>query len=738
MESVFLCRPLKNTDEWPVARYTAGMAAAAPAEFAKLLFRTEPFNQMDSARRFQLLSQARSVRFAKGEQLFPENQPPAEVCILLEGNVCVFADLPGEKEPVMLEGVGPGSCVGWISALSGTAGLKALATTEAAGLFIAAPKFLEAVRHDPALKEAIYKQPRKGEIWRAVAAEIERRKLGVGSPRQIVERLTDACIARDWPEEQSAIEADTSRIWIVSGGEGVTCGERWKGGLGVLWARLIGLPVEQFGRSLAVNRANPPRETLKLFRTSSASRVVKKDSAQSSSESRAAIPRVEPRPKSRSFLRIFIFTMFAIIVALASVFSWANKQPITEAIAINGTLVFSGESRNINTTFDGTLIEMRIQPGQRIERGTVLAVIRPVFDEARARELAATRERSLAHAEFCESVIAGRAVKANAVPQELAGLAREHAKQLGELRVLTAIQRGGADVTGLGADERKRVEAHFSALRANRAERVSSSALDIDARRVDLREAEDALREAQSELRVQSEAYSQLRAEKNDDAREEYAVAQRALAGLRRGVSQRQEIVNRIRKEIAGMSVTSQPEEKDTAPGTEDFQAVNAALASIEKQLRENSIALRQLAEESETTLVQMRAENTPREIQAAQRGLIVETAAVQPGTFIKSDTFLGRFVMRQSWQVRCRASQAGRLQPRQAIILAVLNNDGTTTRLPEILDFATEADASGRVLLRLQASRDSWKDGTPILIEAVVNVGTLLDQWLGSSDTKR
>jgi CRP-like cAMP-binding protein len=710
------------------------MAAAAPAEFAKLLFRTEPFNQMDSARRFQLLSQARSVRFAKGEQLFPENQPPAEVCILLEGNVCVFADLPGEKEPVMLEGVGPGSCVGWISALSGTAGLKALATTEAAGLFIAAPMFLEAVRHDPTLKEAIYKQPRKGEIWRAVAAEIERRKLGVGSPRQIVERLTDACIARDWPEEQSAIEADTSRIWIVSGGEGVTCGERWKGGSGVLWARLIGLPVEQFGRSLAVNRANPPRETLKLFRTSSASRVVKKDSAQSTSEyseSRVVKEKKVSKARNRGGFRVAVFALLALVVLLAGVVTWARRQPVNESLAIQSTLVFSGESRNMSAVIEGTLLEMRIHAGQRIERGTVIAVIRPMFDEARARELAATRERSRQHAEFCESIIAGRSVRINGVPQELTDLAREHAALLSELRVQTAIQRGGADVAGLSVDERKRVTAYFSALRENQSESAISTARDRDARREDLREAEEALREAQSEMRVQSEAYSQLRAEKNDEAREEYAVAQRALAALRRGVSQKQEVVNRIRKEIAAMSITTEPEKKDTAQRSELLENTNTALASIENRLREQSTMLRELAMESDRTLTQMHTDNGPREIQVAQRGLVVETAPVQKGTLVKSDTFLGRLVTHQSWRVQCPSSLAARLESRQSIMLVVTNNDGTTTQLSEILDFASVPDAKEQTLLRLQASRDDWHDGMPVRIEATVTTGTLLDQWL-------
>lgn len=708
------------------------MAAAAPADFAKLLFRTEPFNQMDSARRFQLLSQARSVRFAQGEQLFPDNQPPPEVCILLEGNVCVFADLPGEKEPVLLEGVGPGSCVGWISALSATAGLKALATTEVTGLFVSAPKFLEAVRHDPALKEAIYKQPGKGEIWRAVAAEIERRKLGVSNPRQIVERLMDDCIARDWPDEQSAIEADKSRLWIVSGGEGVKCGERWKGAPGVLWARVIGLPFEQFGRSLAVSRVGPPRENLKLFRASSASRVVKIDPAHSTSEySKSQGVKKVTKARARGGLRAAVFALFALAVLLAGVIVWARRQPVNESIAMQGTLVFSGDSRNINAAIEGTLIEMRIHPRQHIERGTVLAVIRPMFDEARAKELAATRERSRVQAEFCESIITGRPVKTNTVPQELADLAREHATLLSELRVQTAIQRGSTDVAGLSVDEHKRVVAYFNTLRENRSDRAISTARDIDARREDLREAEEALREAQSELRVQSEAYSQIRADKNDETREEYAVAQRALAGLKRGVSQRQEVVNRIRKEIAAMSVASEPEENNPPQKSGQLENTNTALASLESRLREQSTALRQLALESERTLTQMRADNAPREIQAAQRGLVVETAQVQAGTFVKSDTFLGRLVTRQAWQVQCRASLATRLAPRQAIMLVVTNSDGTTARLSEILDVSSETGANEQTMIRLQASRDEWHAGMPVRIEATVTVGTLLDRWL-------
>lgn len=712
------------------------MAAAAPADFAKLLFRTEPFNQMASARRFQLLSQARSMRFAIGEQLFSEDKPPADVCILLEGTVCVYADLPGENEPVFLEELGPGACVGWIFALSGTAGLKAVATTEVVGLLVAAPIFLEAARYDPVLKEAIFKQPRKGEVWRAVTAEIERRKLGVGSPRLIVEKLMPDCVARDWPEDEGAIAADKGRIWVVSGGKGVKCGERWNGGTGILWARLIGLPAEQFSKALAVKRAGPVRESLRLQRMSSVSRVVKKDpAAQSTSESRVVKTQKAPVAGSRSVLRAIVFTLIALVLLLAGVVEWARRQPVNKSLAMQGTLIFSGESRNINAVFEGVLIESRIRAGQRIERGTVLAVIRPIFDEARAKELAGTRERSRMQADFCEGVIAGRAVKAGAVPQELADLAREHAGLLGELRVLTAIQRGGTDVAGLGADERRRVAAHFSALRENRAERASSTGRDVEARRQDLREAEEELREAQSELRVQSEAYAQLRADKNDDAREEYAVAQRALAGLKRGVGQRQDVVNRIRKEIAAMNVTDEPVEKNTAQGSEQIEKTNTALASVESRLREQSTALRQLAAESEKILAQMRADNSPREIQAAQRGLIVEAAPLQAGAFVRADTFLGRLVTRQSWQVQCRASLTAQLQPRQAITLVVMNDDGTTTRLPEILDFAPGDISKNQTLLRLQASRDAWRDGIPVRIEAVVTVGTLLDEWLRRLD---
>ena len=63
---------------------------------------------------------------------------------------------------------------------------------------------------------------------------------------------------------------------------------------------------------------------------------------------------------------------------------------------------------------------------------------------------------------------------------------------------------------------------------------------------------------------------------------------------------------------------------------------------------------------------------------------------------------------------------------------LVVTNDDGTTTRLSEMLIFASETGAKEETLIRLQASRDAWHDGMPVRIEATVTVGTLLDQWLG------
>lgn len=179
------------------------------------------------------------------------------------------------------------------------------------------------------------------------------------------------------------------------------------------------------------------------------------------------------------------------------------------------------------------------------------------------------------------------------------------------------------------------------------------------------------------------------------------------------------------------MSVQSEQEEKSESKGSEQLETTNAALAALERQLREQSNALHQLAAESDKTLAQLRADNSPMEIQAAQRGLVVEAAPVQVGALVKSDTFLGRLVTRQSWQVECRAAQAARLAPMQAITLVVTNGDGAAMRLPEILDFVTEADANNQTRLRLQASRDGWRDGMPVRIEATVTVGTLLDQWL-------
>jgi hypothetical protein len=706
---------------------------------------------MSSARRFQLLSQAHSVRISKGEQLFPEGQAPNQVCMILTGTVWIFAEMPGEPEPIFMGELGPGDCAGWVAALAGARGVRAVAKTEVQGLLVAAPAFLEIARYDPALREEMFSRPRRGEVWRAVLAEMERRTGGITTAREIVAGLADDCVTRDWPEDEDSILTEQNRLWIVAGGEGVKSGDRWGMTDGVLWARLIGLPSDKLTKSLAGEIPKPTKETLRSRQTSAPeSSLTKPDPATSSTAERAGterlramaptpIPAPAPAPgpgrakRVRAILKTLAMTLgVAVAVGGAAAF-WASHQPVTEPFATSGTLHFVGERRTVTAGVNGTLSEWGMHPGARIERGSVIAIIQPPMDEARVKVLAETATNARLQADFCEAALAGRPLRTQGQPKQLADLATELVRLRSDQRVLAAVERGATTDYTLTAEERQRVAAYFAAARAEQADRFTSNSRDVSPRRQELREAEAELHDAQVDAEVQAKAYAEIRAEKQkrEEDRENKIAAQRALELVKRVVAQKQDAVNRLRKEIEEMSKVAEPESQ---PGQDAFAAlpaIKASIAKIEEQLLAHSDTLRHEESSSNAALAKLRADFAPRQIEALQPGLVLEAAPLKVGSPVHADTILGRLTTRQDWEVECQLSVAdlARFQVGQDISIVTINPDGTNTRIQE--RFARTGRAGERPRLAMVNSRDQWCDGLPVRIETTVVTGTLLDRWI-------
>ncbi len=702
------------------------VAAVAPADYAKLLFRTEPFSKMASARRFQLLSQARSVSFSLGDYIFKKEQPPTEVLLLLDGKVCMLGEMPGADEPVVLGEYGPGSCVGWDAALAGVSGVEAIAEGDVFGLLVAAPTFVEIARFDVALRDSFLCKPSRSEVWWAVLSELRRHDIPLSKADRVVEKIATVCKTRDWPEEDAVIKAKKNYIWVVSGGEGVVPGRLWDEPVGALWARLIGIPIDQFERAIGeqevVHEAKSLPPPLPVMKPVAEASPVASIAAQAKTVS-------IPRPSlARRIAKGTVLLLIMLTAVIAGLCGWASRQPIIETVASDGRLMFSGDAHELTASVTGKLLESRIRPGMRVNKGAVLAIIQPPKDEAKAKILADTLARAKNQIDFCERVLAGNLGRMSDAPESIAGNVRDLSFLKSEYRVSNAINAGKPDAPGLTTEERARVNMHFDRLKADHAARIDVAQQDSSIKREDLADAEDALREAREELRVQTAAAGSLVAGRSDESKEEAASAQRALAVYKRVVTQRQDTVARIRKEIASIRVA--PVVVPVAPTT-NLEKLEAGIREAEKKIRLFSASMRILSVETEIAIEQLNADSAPRQIAAIHAGLVIEAESFAPDSPVNATTVLGKLVTRQAWGIECPEQAVHHMKPGQDFTILGTNPDGTIAKIGAQYAAALPGSSKNKARIQHDASNDDWRDGAAIRFEAKVVTGNLLERWL-------
>lgn len=727
------------------------MAVEAPAaNQAPLLYRTAPFSSMESARRFQLLWQSRAVQYSRGESVFPADAPPTHVLIIFDGHVSVFGELPAEPGPILLDVVGAGGCAGWSAALSGVPGVCAVATSEVNGLLIPAPAFLEITRYDPAIRAALYSKPWKAEVWRAALSEMERRTGTVRSARAMVDTLLKESVAKDWPEDEAEISAGTDYVWVVVGGEGVAHGERWTGGDGALWARLIGLPELKLNEALiAINalatveivepvepEVSPSRSDENLPTPEEKLAAVSSSEVRNASPepSRSAVARVEERAPTtggRGLLRGFALVIAVLTFIGVGVGWWASQQRVVRTVSLPAQLTFAGQTRALTSSVGGTLIEFNIRAGERLQPGAVLAVVRPPFDESRYMALRESLNQTKLEADYCENFLSGAPVSESGVPAAITALTREYARLSSESRVLAAITNGEASVRGLAAKEVQRVRAHFAALNSSRADRLEGAARDASTRFEDLREAEQSLREAQEEVRSHQQSFSGAVSQDKKEAAQEIADYRRVLAVLNREVARRQENVNRLRREINLLKAEAVPV---AAPMVDDRSAdllnVQSGIAKIEVELRQRADKARKIAADTEASMERIRAEGAPRQIICRAPGRVAEVPSLAIGAEVMAETTLAQLVVREGWLLECAIpfSHKERLAPGQSVRITYVDKQGKPASAIESLMMIDGPTPR----LRLNINREEWREGMQVNVETELVMGSLLDQWLG------
>src|SRR3712207_5659644 len=116
-----------------------------------ILATIEPFQSLSPKVLEQLSHSTQMVRYRVGQPVVKQDQLPAQVVLLYEGEVRLLGYEPDRQLPVTLQRLQPGSLMGWISLVRGVPCEMAIAATEAIGLTIPAVKFLALLDQEPTL-----------------------------------------------------------------------------------------------------------------------------------------------------------------------------------------------------------------------------------------------------------------------------------------------------------------------------------------------------------------------------------------------------------------------------------------------------------------------------------------------------------------------------------------------------------------------------------------------------------
>lgn len=255
-----------------------------------------------------------------------------------------------------------------------------------------------------------------------------------------------------------------------------------------------------------------------------------------------------------------------ILTGVLGVGLWSALTPLASAIIAPGTVVIDSYRKPVQHLDGGIVREVRVRPGQRVERGDILLVLEDVLQSATAVALRDQLDAELARA---ARVAAERDRRTSmTVPEELAARAKEDARLAGLLR----------DEIGVFEAHRKHLLGQVELLRAQ----IVQTDDELRGLELQIRSAEDGLRYLREERAM------------NEKLLKEGYVQQTRLLTFDRALADKEE---KRGEYIAGAANARQRanelklrilslEETFSRDAADQFKASNARILELRERLR--------------------------------------------------------------------------------------------------------------------------------------------------------
>ena len=231
-------------------------------------------------------------------------------------------------------------------------------------------------------------------------------------------------------------------------------------------------------------------------------------------------------------------TIWAVMGVTVFVVSWAAIAKIEQVVPAMGQLKPEGSVKEVQVPTNGVVEEVKVDEGQRVEKGDILLVLDSTTTKAQLESLINIQESLTQENKFYEALIdekiapsqIDRAIAKLEIPREIAYLARNRAQLSAEIDLYRA--QLGADNGGLTVEQ----EVRLRNAQAENNSRIAAARLEVEQLEKQLEQNQIQLADEREQLFTARQVLAEIKqrnTEATQKAKESLAIEEKTLSSIR-------------------------------------------------------------------------------------------------------------------------------------------------------------------------------------------------------------
>lgn len=218
------------------------------------------------------------------------------------------------------------------------------------------------------------------------------------------------------------------------------------------------------------------------------------------------------------------FTMGGVMGVTIFAVVWSFFAKIEQVIPAQGLIQPTGKLQEIQVPTNGVVEEVKVEEGQRVEKGDVLMVLDSTTSKAQVDSLSQVRKSLTQENKFYRALMAGDidgknidgAISSLDIPREVAYLTRNRAELKDENELFNALLNNGNGNSNFTPEQKFRLEASQSDLR----ERTASARLEVEQLEKQLEQNRIQLGDNRAQLTTAKQNLAEIK-QRNEEAMEQ-------------------------------------------------------------------------------------------------------------------------------------------------------------------------------------------------------------------------